>query len=257
MRLALLQMRTRAGDVEANLARIEQGAVQAARAGAELLMAPELALPGYGAGPQMRDLAEPAAGAQVQALEGIACQAGVALVAGFAERSGESIYNAAVMVGAGGEPIVYRKTHLYGPYERELFSPGRPEASLVSFGGLKLGLLICYDVEFPENARRLARAGADALLVPTALPAGPHAAFIAGKMIAVRAFENQVFVAYANLVGADERFAYAGLSQVSGPDGAALAKAAEAEEALLIADLEPGDFAESREVNSYLSDLRR
>ena len=65
-------------------------------------------------------------------------------------------------------------------------------------------MLICYDVEFPENVRRLAQAGAQAVLVPTALPASDHADFIARKMIPVRAFENQLFVAYVNHCGADD-----------------------------------------------------
>src|SRR3546814_17548022 len=107
-----------------------------------------------------------------------------------------------------------RKTHLYGAYERRLFTPGTPQSDLRDFDGVRLGFLICYDVEFPENVRRLARAGAELILVPTALPQGPFAAFIATSVVPVRAFENQVFVVYADHVGSDGRFAYAGLSQI-------------------------------------------
>ena len=79
--------------------------------------------------------------------------------------------------------------------------------------------MICYDVEFPEMIRHLALSGADLVLVPTALPASEHAAFIARSIIPVRAFENQVFVAYANHAGRDDAFAYAGLSGIAAPDG--------------------------------------
>jgi predicted amidohydrolase len=93
------------------------------------------------------------------------------------------------------------------------------------------------------------------VLVPTALPAGDHSPFIAGTIIPARAFENQVFVAYANHCGADARFAYAGLSHVAAPDGATLAQAGAAP-ALLIVDIDPAAYGASRADNPYLRDLR-
>ncbi len=72
-------------------------------------------------------------------------------------------------------------------------------------------MLICYDVEFPENVRRLALAGCEVALVPTALPSGSSGSFIAEHMIQTRAFENQMFVAYVNHCGADDLFQFAGL----------------------------------------------
>ena len=127
---------------------------------------------------------------------------------------------------------------------------------IVEWRGLKLGLLICYDVEFPENVRRLALAGADLVAVPTALPASPDAEMIAERVIPVRAFENQIFVAYANHTGRDDRFAYAGLSHVAAPDGSTLAKASATEPGLILAELRPDQYTRSREINSYLRDLR-
>ena len=121
------------------------------------------------------------------------------------------------------QPAIYRKSHLYGDYERSLFKPETPVSCIVELGGLKLGMLICYDVEFPENVRRLALAGVDAVLVPTALPAGPSGTFIANHMIQTRAFENQIFVAYINHAGADERFTFAGNSRIAAPDGSLIA----------------------------------
>ena len=123
-------------------------------------------------------------------------------------------------------------------------------------GGLRCGLLICYDVEFPENVRRLALAGADTALVPTALPSGASGAFIAEHMIQTRAFENQIFLAYVNHTGADERFSYAGLSRIAAPDGSLLAEATASEAALLVADLSLADYDDSRRQNTYLADMR-
>lgn len=256
MRIAALQMRAVAGDPAANLAAIERAAGEAAAAGAHLLIAPELAVTGYGAGDAIRALAEPLDGAAVDRLARSAGGSGLSIACGIAERDGETLYNSAVLVDGAGRRTVYRKSHLYGPYERGLFAPGQPAAVTASLGGVETGLLICYDVEFPENVRRLARAGVQLVVVPTALPATGHGAFIAQKMIPVRAFENQVFVAYVNHCGADRHFAYAGLSGIAAPDGTMLAQAGAAGETLLIADIDPAAFAASRAANTYLDDLR-
>ncbi len=256
MRIAALQMRSAAGDPAANLARIEAAVAEASAKGASIMVAPELALTGYGAGKAILDLAEPAGGPTAERLGTIARTAGVAIVTGFAELSGDAVYNSALFVDGFRPAVVYRKSHLYGDYERTLFRPEAPSAGIIEHGGVKLGLLICYDVEFPENVRRLARAGAQAVLVPTALPASDHALLIAQKMIPVRAFENQIFVAYVNHCGADERFAYAGLSGIAAPDGNLLAKAGAQKEALLLARIEPEAYRTSAAENTYLADLR-
>lgn len=255
MKLAALQMQAVAGDQAANLARTERAARDAAVGGADMLVVPELALPGYGAGAAMADLAEPAAGALVARLDDLARVTGVAIVAGFAERDGADVFNSAVFTDGVRPPVIYRKSHLYGPYEKGLFRPQPPETHLFEVGGMKLGMLICYDVEFPENVRRLAQAGAQGVIVPTALPQGDSGSFIAQHMIAVRAFENQVFVAYINHCGDDGLFAYAGLSRIAAPDGSMLAEAGATGEALLLADLDPAAYAASAEANTYLRDL--
>jgi predicted amidohydrolase len=256
MKLAILQMQAVAGDVAANLASIERAMRKAGEQGADLLVAPELAITGYGAGNVIRDLAEKPDGETATRLHGLSLETGVAIIAGFAECDGDRVYNSAMFVDRRGVLEVYRKSHLYGPYERALFAPEKPSAGIVEFRGMRLGMLICYDVEFPENVRRLAQAGAQAVLVPTALPASDHAALIARKLIPVRAFENQIFVAYVNHCGADERFSYAGLSGIAAPDGSMLAEAGEDGEELLYADLRSEDFTDSATANTYLADLR-
>ncbi len=257
MKIALLQMRAEAGDVEANLAILAQAARDAAAGGAQLLVAPELATTGYGAGDAILDLAEPAEGPQVRRLTDIAERHGIAIVAGFAERDGDQVFNSLAMLRGDAAPSVYRKTNLYADYERALFTPGEIRPATAEFAGRRLGFLICYDVEFPENVRRLAEAGAEVIVVPTALPEGPHARFIATKMVPVRAFENQVFVAYANHAGEDARFRYAGLSRVVAPDGGCLAAVDDNAPSLLFANVDPSAYDESRQANSYLTDLRR
>ncbi len=224
VRIAALQMKVACGDVAANLERIATAAAETKAAGADLLILPELALTGYGADAALGAMAEPLDGPQVTRLRAISRETGVALIAGLAERDGDTVYNSAVYLDGDGPVTVYRKSHLYGDYERSHFTPGPAVATVFSHRGLSCGMLICYDVEFPENVRRLAEAGVDAVLVPTALPAGWSGSVIADVMIATRAFENQLLVAYVNHCGADPLFSFAGQSRVVAPDGTVLAK---------------------------------
>lgn len=202
MRTAVLQMQARAGAVSANLERIEEALAQAAASGADLLVAPELAVQGYGAGEAFAQLAEPRDGTSLTRLQGTVERTGVALVVGFAERGADrALYNSAAALRAGEAPVVYRKAQLYESYERTHFAPGKIEATTFRLGSMTVGMLICFDVEFPEHVRRLALAGADVIAVPTALPDLPSSVFVAERIVPVRAFENQLFIAYADLVG--------------------------------------------------------
>ncbi len=258
MRIAALQMHAIAGDAEANIERIAAAAADAAAGGARLLVVPELAVPGYGAGEvAFGRLASPATGDVAKHLGAIARDNALAIVAGFAEQDGTHVYNSALFTDGIGTNAVYRKSHLYGDYERAAFRTAAPASVMVELGGIRLGMLICYDVEFPENVRRLALAGADLVLVPTALPKGSSGTFIANHMIQVRAFENQVFVAYINHCGADDHFTYAGLSRIAAPDGKLLAEAPAEGETLLFSEIRPEDYAKSRAENTYLIDLGR
>jgi 5-aminopentanamidase len=256
MRVAAFQIIARLGDVSANLGLIDAAAAEAKWSGAVLLVAPELATTGYGAGDAIRDLAESCDGAQACALADIAARQGLTLVVGFPERSGGAVFNSALLVTPSGRRAVYRKCHLYGDYERTLFAPGNRAPQIIDLDGVKVGILICYDVEFPEAVRHLALAGAGMVLVPTALPDTADGRFIAERVVPVRAFENGVAIVYADHAGADERFAYAGRSCIAMPDGTDAARATAHATKVIVADYEPDRFAASRAANPYLKDRR-
>ncbi len=256
MRIAVFQMVARKGDVAANLAMIADAVAEASGRGANVIVAPELATTAYGSGDRIRSLAEPADGAQVAALAAMATRNHIAVVAGFAEREGERIYNSALVAQPTGKRTIYRKCHLYGDYERALFTPGDRAPAVFELGGLKAGILICYDVEFPEAVRHLALAGAELVLVPTAQPDTPDAPFIAGKLVPVRAFENGIAIAYADHAGGDDRFAYAGRSCIALPDGSDGARAPAGGSAVIVADYAPERFTATRATNPYLRDRR-
>ena len=255
MKLALFQMSALGNDAM-RPDRIEAAMQEAAQNGATLLVAPELALSGYGRGAAFADIAQTARGDWAERLTATARRLGISLIVGFPETRGDTRHISALIVDAQGTApaSIYRKACLYGDYEKQYFHSPGPSTLIVDLAGLRVGVLICYDIEFPENARRLAHAGAQLIAVPTALPRGASGAFISTHVIRTRAFENQVFVAYANHADSDDTFTYQGCSSIAAPDGALLTAAPETGDALLYAEITPHDYADSRAENPYLSD---
>ncbi|KES05201.1 carbon-nitrogen hydrolase [Streptomyces toyocaensis] len=254
MRTALLQSSGRPGSVVENLKVLDEAAGRAAAAGAGLLVTSELFLTGYAIGDDLGRLAEPADGDAADAVAETATRHGLAVAYGYPERDGDTVYNSVQLVSADGTRLAnYRKTHLYGCFERDHFTPGELTVVQADLDGLTIGLMICYDVEFPENVRAHALAGTDLLLVPTA-QLHPFQ-FVAESVVPVRAFENQMYIAYVNRVGQEGEFEFVGLSTLAAPDGVARARAGRAEE-LLLADADPVLLAASRENNPYLPDRR-
>ncbi|WP_328316413.1 carbon-nitrogen hydrolase family protein [Streptomyces sp. NBC_00388] len=254
LRTALLQSSGRPGDVAENLAVLEEAAGRAAASGAGLLACPELFLTGYAIGDDLPRLAEPADGPGAQAVAEIAVRHGIAVLYGYPEQHGGVLYNAAQLIGADGTSLAnYRKTHLFGCFEQKWFTPGDTPVVQAGLGGLRIGIMICYDVEFPENVRAHALAGTDLLLVPTA-QMHPFQ-FVAESLVPVRAFENQLYIAYVNRTGAEGDFEFVGLSCLAGPDGTVRARAGRGTE-LVTADADPALLRGSRELNPYLRDRR-
>ncbi|MCQ6556469.1 carbon-nitrogen hydrolase family protein [Streptomyces sp. C10-9-1] len=254
LRTALLQSSGRPGDVAANLKVLDEAAARAAEAGAGLLVCPELFLTGYAIGDAVPRLAEPADGPGAAAVAEIAVRHGLAVHYGYPERSGELVHNSAQLIGPDGTRLAnYRKTHLFGCFEQEHFTPGDRPVVQAELDGVRVGLLICYDVEFPENVRAHALAGTDLLLVPTA-QMHPFQ-FVAESVIPVRAFENQMYLAYVNRTGPEGEFEFVGLSSLAGPDGTVRARAGRGEE-LVVGEVDPEFLAASRRTNPYLLDRR-
>lgn len=255
--VAIYQM-SAAADPATNPDRIIAAMHEAKANGADLLVSPELALSGYGQGDFLREIAQPADGEWAQDLSKHAHAIGIDLVAGFPERAGDDFYISAMALHADGRtPVIYRKSFLYGEYEKALFHNDYVSVATTDIGGIKAGFLICYDVEFPENVRRLAQAGVELVIVPTALPKGQDGQHIASRVIPVRAYENQVFVVYADHADADARFEYQGMSCAFAPDGSALAQADITGEALIYATIDTRAYDQCRARNPYLTDLAR
>ena len=256
MRLALDQSVPPLGGTDMALARLNDMATKAAAGGATLLITPEMATTGYNIGAEaVRAAAEPVGGPITTELAAIARRHGIAVLAGFPEQGADGrVRNAIHLVDSDGNALAtYRKTHLYGAIDRAQFARGAELPQPVELGGWVFGLGICYDIEFPEFARVQALAGVDAILVPTA-NMEPFTG-VPVRMVPARAEENEVYIAYANYVGAEGKVAYCGLSCVCGPDGADIARAGTGEE-LLFADLTKDHLAATRRLSNHLADRR-
>ncbi|MFB6716024.1 MULTISPECIES: carbon-nitrogen hydrolase family protein [unclassified Streptomyces] len=254
LRTALLQSSGRPGHVDENIEVLDEAARRAADSGARLLVCPELFLTGYAIGADVPRLAEPADGPSARAVAGIAARHGLAVLYGYPERAGERIFNAAQLIGPDGAALAnYRKTHLFGCFEQEWFTPGERTVVQAEVDGVRVGIMICYDVEFPENVRSHALAGTDLLLVPTA-QMHPFQ-FVAESVVPVRAFESQLYVAYVNRTGPEGEFEFVGLSCLAGPDGTVRTRAGRGEE-LVIGEVDPEFLRASRAANPYLNDRR-
>lgn len=254
LRTALLQSSGRPGHVDENIEVLDEAARRAADSGARLLVCPELFLTGYAIGADVPRLAEPADGPSARAVAKIAARHGLAVLYGYPERAGEQIFNAAQLIGPDGAALAnYRKTHLFGCFEQEWFTPGEQTVVQAELDGVRVGIMICYDVEFPENVRSHALAGTDLLLVPTA-QMHPFQ-LVAESVVPVRAFESQLYVAYVNRTGPEGEFEFVGLSCLAGPDGTVRTRAGRGEE-LVIGEVDPEFLSASRAANPYLNDRR-
>lgn len=219
----------------------------------DLLLLPELFLTGYNIGKKVTDWAEPIDGPSAKKIAGLANHYDIAIHYGFAEREGERIYNAAACVDRNGKLLAnHRKLLLPPGFEGDHFCPGETY-TYFEINGVKAATLICYDAEFPEAFRAVASDGAELVLVPTAL--GAQWGVVANTVIPARAFENGVYVCYANSCGTEDGMVFFGGSCVIAPDGKELARAG-AGEGILHATIETGAVQAAQTRLPYLIDRR-
>ncbi|MBB94863.1 MAG: nitrilase [Rhodobacteraceae bacterium] len=250
MTLAIYQGPPVQGDPEAGLERLARQLSAAAMAGARMLVAPELFLPGYNRPDLHGQLAQPQGGAWCQRLSDMARAAGCGLTVGWAERDGDRVYNAATAFDRDGAVLGhYRKMQLFGPMEAASFSPGDSYCTF-ELDGIPTGLMICYDVEFAAHVCALAEKGAKLLLVPTANPAGFE--HVSTTFVPARAAECDLTVAYANFCGAEEGLTFGGRSLIAGPDAQVIAAAGRTE-TLLITQIgpDPADWLRSTQMQDF------
>jgi predicted amidohydrolase len=255
MRVVVGQFAPRFGDVIGNVDRVV-GTLGAAEG--DLYVFPELALSGYlfESKEEALSLAQEPGGSEFDPVAGEAASKGAAVVLGFAERSGGSVFNSSIMIGPDGAFAVYRKLQLFLD-EKDIFEPGDRPPEVVEAGGARLGMMVCFDWIFPEVARTLALAGADILCHPSNLVL-PYCQ----DAMVTRCIESRVFAVTANRVGAEERagraLEFTGMSQVVSPTGRILARAGGTDEEVLVVDIDPADARDKAvtPANDVLADRR-
>ena len=243
------------GDVAANMAIILRATAQAAQRGVHLLVFPECFLTGYYNRDRVEQVARQVNHDTISALRFVAKSNATAILVGYYEVRANGIYNAAMLIGANGAILTnYRKRALYGNWEHSAFVPGN-EPVLAEYKGIRISVLICFDIEFPELARECARNGADLIAVPTSLMEPPGR--IARHVIPARAIENQIYVAYANRIGIEHELRYVGRSAIYDPEGTLLAQGTDDSPDLLVATIAKSAVSAARSEFCYVKEASR
>jgi len=209
VRVACQQIHPEVGQLERNRALTKEAVREAVAAGARLVVLPELSNSGYvfESAKEARACAEPADGATLRAWSEEAGQGDAVVVGGFCELGEDGLlYNSAAVVDGGGVLAVYRKLHLWDR-EQLVFEPGRDCAPVLETRVGRIGVGVCYDLNFPEVARGLALAGADIIVLPANFPGHPRPEGerpIEVTLAMATAHLNHVFAAVCDRCG-DER----------------------------------------------------
>jgi 5-aminopentanamidase len=264
MLVACYQLAPRIGELEANRTRALAAVEEAAANGAHLVVLPELCSSGYvfRDAEEARALSEPADGPTVTGWAEAAARLGVVVVGGFCELDAAGVLrNSAALVDPTGIRAVYRKAHLWDR-EAEVFTSGDDLPPVVDTPAGRIGVMVCYDQEFPEWVRATALAGAQVLAAPSNWPAAPivvDGMSGAGLLAQANACANRMFVAVCDRHGRERGVDWVGGSMIADPDGVRLAgPPADGGEALLLAecDLARADDKRTSANNAVLADRR-
>jgi predicted amidohydrolase len=219
LRVACCQIAPEVGDPRGNSVLTRDAIREAVAAGARLVVLPELATSGYvfESAEEARAAAEPAHGPTLRAWAEEASRGDAVVVGGFCELGDEgALHNSAAVVDGSGVLAVYRKLHLWDR-EQLVFEPGREPAPVVETRAGRIGVGVCYDLNFPEVARGLALAGAELVALPANFPGSPRPGGERPIEITVAmatAHLNHVFVAVCDRCGPERGVEWVGGSVV-------------------------------------------
>jgi len=255
--IALAQIASRVADKEYNIKLMEKKIKEASQKDADLIVFPELALTGYLCRDLVYDLAEPLPeGPSFRRIAKIAESENVHVAFGMIEHSEKAsavIYNTAVLVDPSGFVGKYRKMYLptHSVFEeKRYFRPGYENPVFKTDMG-KIGMIICYDVYFPELTRILKLKGAQLIICISASPSTRRVFFEVLTM--ARAMENTVFLAFANLVGIEDGLQFWGGSRLVAPSGNVIAQAKYDKEDLILAKI---NYADMKRIEAFVPTLR-
>lgn len=252
--VASIQMDCTPYDKEKNLAHAEELIAEAAAKGAKLIVLPELFNTGYRVELKDRELSEELSGQTTTRLQVLAKKYDAYIAGAILETgAGNTVYDTAIIVSAEGLIGSQRKMHLWGD-EVKRFQKGTT-IDVVKLPSVTVGLLICYEIGFPEPSRIQVQKGAEILIYPSAFGKARYYAWeIATKS---RALENGAFVVACNRCGQDSDTVFGGLSRIVAPDTTILASAGAEEERVVCAEIDLSTTKKYRNTLPYLRDLNQ
>ena len=262
-------------DLTAALQNLNEVVSEAVEASLDLVLFPELYLCGYDISvPDLKRFAVSLESDEIKYISNLAAVKCIAIAVGYAEKYGEKVYNSCCLFDSNGQLVLnYRKTHLWDPsevYEKVVFTPGSslPVGDLFiprTMATVRVGILICFDCEFPEPARTLTLKGAAVILIPTALAADLDGDIAPHISVPSRAGDNEVFIVYSNFSGpcvldasgeGNTNMSFCGQSAIIGPDGRDVVRADKESTGLFRAHIQGAKHAHHVRRNDYLHERR-
>ena len=258
MKLGLFQCGSDAASLAERLDRLHAAVTherQTTGEGPAMVVCPELFASGYHIGDRLRERALAQNSPGFERIRESCRALDLTLVFGYPECEGTVLYNSAACIDRNGNLLANHRKRLNAPgsFEVEYFTEGAAP-TLFTVSGMRCAILICYEVEFPEMVREVAMAGAQLVLVPTALASRWDV--VASRVVPARAFENGVWVAYVNHAGTENGLEYLGGSTLAAPNGE-VAVRADPLPALVCGTVDASHVGAAQRRLPYLRDVQR
>lgn len=256
MKVALITMRPKIADKKANLEKMENYIIKTK---ADIYIFGELTICGYHVKDELRDIAEPVKGPTINYVKKIAQKHKCYIVFGMPLKHSTIkglIHNAAILIHPNGKVDTYNKWFLptVGPFEEKIFFDEGEELKICNTKIGKIGLIVCYDIFFPELCRAYTLMGADIIICISATPSVTRKYF--ETLIPARAVENTVFMIYVNLVGTQENLIFWGGSQAYDPLANLIVKAPYYKESIKTCEIDLKNLEFSRANRPVLRDIK-
>ena len=256
VKIALISMRPKIAHKKEN---VEKMKAFIKKEKADMYIFGETVITGYRCQDELRDLAEPLNGPSIQALKKIAMEKEVYLIFGIPlkhQKFKGVVQNVAVLIHPSGHVDFYEKWYLptFGPFVEKLFFDEGEHLPVFQTKYGKIGLLICYDLYFPEIPKAYALQGADIIICLSASPSTTRTYF--ETLLPARAIETTTFVIYVNIVGTQEDLVFWGGSQAFNPLGKQIIKAPYHEESIISFTIDTSELLLARANRPTLRDNR-
>jgi len=256
MKIATISMRPKIADKKANLNKMKK---YIETNNADIYVFGELTLTGYKIKDETRNLAEKKNGPSINFIKKIAKQKKCYIVFGMPlldDKVEGLINNAAVLVHPNGKVDIYKKWFLptFGPFEEKIFFDEGEETPVFDTKFGKIGLIVCYDIFFPELCKAYSLQGADMIICLSATPSVNRKYF--ETLMPARAVENTVYFVYVNIVGTQEDLVFWGGAQIYDPFGKQVVKLPYYKENIKVTEIDMKNIKLARANRPVIRDIR-